>query len=542
MRLILAGLIALPTFAAAESFSLRTAPNAVTVYGAGAVVTREASVKVPSGSHELVLPGLPQWIDPQYLRVSVDGAVLGQTQFRASALPPQGDTDSADVTAAKDVIEAAEMALRAHDDQVALTGLAGNAAQAKVQFLAALGQNEALPTDPESLRGLAQMIEDETLSAQQNLLNAVNAARDQNDARKDLEKQLQDARDALSALTPPPVESSLLTLSVATQEASDVAVTLTYLVNAASWQPVYDVYLSGADSSEIELRRGALVTQYSGENWHDVAMTLSTLQPSSAVSPREVYPVLRRIVDKEAERPQVTSRLSGSVAAVSEPMMEADMVLEAPVIVASFEGPGVTYRATNPVSVATGADAARVPLGNLTFDAKRVAVAVPRYDQTAFLMARFKNTTKEPLLAADTASLYIDNTFVGVTGFEQVPTGAEADLPFGPIEALRLSRTVLDENNGDRGFISRTNAQTEQARLNVENISVVDWQVEVVDTVPYTIDEDLEITWTASPNPDVTDVDDKRGVLQWNVTSPAGMTTSIKVDHDLQWPTDKVLR
>ncbi|MGC1496231.1 MAG: DUF4139 domain-containing protein [Sulfitobacter sp.] len=541
MRLLLVGLIALPSFASAESFSLSTAPNAVTVYGDGAVVTREVSVKVPSGSHELILPGLPQGIDPQYLRVSLKGAILGQTQFRTSALPPQGDVDSAEVTAAKDAIKAAEMALRQHDDGVALTGLAGNAAQAKVQFLAALGQNEALPTDPESLRGLAQMIEDETLIAQQNLLAAVNAARDQNDAREDLEKQLQDARDTLAALTPPPLETSLLTLSIATQDASDVTVTLTYLVHSASWHPVYDAYLSGTDSPEIELRRGALVTQYSDENWNDVAMTLSTLQPSSDVSPREIYPMLRRIVDKEPPRPQVTSRLSGSIAASPEPMMEADMILEAPIIV-SFDGPGVTYNATDAVSVATGAEATRVPLGTLTFDAERVAVAVPRYDQTAFLMARFTNTTKEPLLAAETASLYIDNTFVGVTGFAQVPAGAEADLPFGPIEALRLSRTILDENNGDRGFISRTNAQTEQARLNVENIGAVDWQVEVIDNIPYTIDEYLEITWTASPEPDVIDVDDKRGVLQWNVTAPAGMTTSIKVDHDLQWPTDKVLR
>ncbi len=286
-----------------------------------------------------------------------------------------------------------------------------------------------------------------------------------------------------------------------------------------------------------------MVTQYSDENWNNVAMTLSTLQPSSEVAPREVYPMLRRIVDKERSRKLITSRMSDDMEQLADPIIEAPVIVEAaPSAIISFEGPGVTYAAASPVSVATGADATRVPLGNLTFDAKRVAVAVPRYDQTAFLMARYTNTTNEPLLNAETATLYIDNTFIGVTHFDQVPAGAETDLPFGPIEALRLSRTVLDENNGDRGFITRTNAQTEKARLNVENIGTIDWQVEVIDNVPYAVDEDLDISWAASPTPDVTDLDDKRGVLQWNIDALAGATTSIKVNQDLQWPDDKVLR
>lgn len=139
-------------------------------------------------------------------------------------------------------------------------------------------------------------------------------------------------------------------------------------------------------------------------------------------------------------------------------------------------------------------------------------------------------------------SLFIDNTFVGETRFDQVPAGTEADLPFGPIEAPRLSRSALDENNGDRGFISRTSTQTENARLNIENIGAVDWRVEVIDSVPYSIDEDLEITWTASPQPNVVDLDNQRGVLEWDVDVPAGTTTLIYVDQDLQWPDDKVLR
>ena len=44
------------------------------------------------------------------------------------------------------------------------------------------------------------------------------------------------------------------------------------------------------------------------------------------------------------------------------------------------------------------------------------------------------------------------------------------------------------------------------------------------------------------PQPDVPDLDDQQGVLQCNIDVLAGTTASIKVDQDLQWPDDKVLR
>ena len=50
----------------------------------------------------------------------------------------------------------------------------------------------------------------------------------------------------------------------------------------------------------------------------------------------------------------------------------------------------------------------------------------------------------------------------------QIVPGAETELGFGPIRGLRLTRTTLDRNEGDRGIISRSNENTETVRIDVE--------------------------------------------------------------------------
>lgn len=535
MRLAFACLILLPGAALADTFTLTSTPSAVTVYAGAGKVTREISVQLPAGRHEVILPGLPRSVDPQFLRVGLDGAQLGTTQFRRDAVLPQPTGDSGAIEAARDAIKAAERALEDLDDRIREAELAAVAANAKSGFLGELGANEGLPTDVDSLRALAQMIGTETLTAAQDALAAERAARRLNDERPDLERDLKDARAALAALTPPPEETSQLTIALQAAAAGEVTITLSYLVQA-TWEPVYDVYLSG---DTLDLKRGAIVSQWSGENWQEVALTLSTFALDQQTRPSDVFPIPRRI-DEPAPSPKALMRSTSSDLSGAAMMESPVMVEEA--ATASFDGPGVLYTAPAPVTVASDVDAVRVALDTLTFDARRFARAAPRYDQTAFLMAAFKNETQEPLLASGSASLYLDNTLLGGMYFEQVPAGAEVTLPFGPIEDLRLSYTILDQSEGDRGIISRSNAQSETTRMDIQNIGQNDWKVEVIAAVPYAVQEDLEIEWAASPVPDLRDMDDKRGVLQWNTDVAAGATAQIKIDVDMQWPEGMVLR
>jgi uncharacterized protein (TIGR02231 family) len=541
MRLLFACLALLPGPALADVYTLNSAPIAATIYALGAKVQRALTVNVAQGAHQVILPGLPAEMDDQMMRVSVSGAALGATQFRRDAVPPQPQNDSPAIITAKAGIEDAKAALRDLDDQIATARLAGRAAQARIGFLGELGRNAGLAAEVNTLRDLGRMIGSESLSAQQDALSAEQSARDLELTREDLEKNLKNAEAALRALTPPAEKMAQLTLDITAPAAGDVTISLEYFV-MAYWQPTYDIHLNTGDTPGLNIRRSAVLAQESGENWDNVTLTLSTFALSNQMEPSPVFERRLSLIDRQPLLAKGARQMSDSaVGYVGEPSIAAPIMIE-DVASASFDGPGVTYTLPAPVDVASGVDQIRVALDSLSFPARQFARAVPRSDATAFLMADFTNTTKEPLLRADTATLFLDNTLIGQIGFDQIPAGAKAELPFGPIEDLRLSDTILDQSEGDRGIISRSNGKSEITRLDIQNIGAKDWQVEVLSAVPYTSQEDLEIDWSAVPAPDQINVDDQRGILQWRIDVAAGRTESINIKEDLNWPSDKVLR
>lgn len=534
MRLLPIVLFALPLPAFADSFTVSSAPTAVTVYTGLAMVTRDISLDVPAGTHEVILPDLPRWLDANSLRVQVDGALLGATRLRTDALPPQPDRDSAPVTAAKARIDDAERNLRDLDDRIEDAQLAADAADARAVFLSGVWSSETLPSEPQALASVAEMIEAQTLSAKKAQVSAKRDAREIAESRPDLEKALADAKAALAALMPPVDTRSLLALTVTAANPGTLNARISYPVNA-SWQPTYDVLLTQGGAPRVDIRRAAVVSQSSGEAWEDVSMTLSTLQPLGQIAPSELDPPLLWYTDPVQLKAR--SAPAAEMLQSSEPVM-GDAGIARP----RFDGPGVSYAVSAPISIAAGAEGAHVALDALTFDARVFARAIPANDSTAFLMAQATNTTQEPLLPADVAQIYVDGALVGRSSFAEVPAGDDIVQAFGSIEDLRLTRTVLDRSEGGRGIISRSSAQTQEIRLDIENLGQKIWPVELLEAAPYTEQDDLTIQWNAQPKPDEINVDDRRGLVQWNFDLDPQASQQILIDQDIRWPEGKVLR
>ena len=60
--------------------------------------------------------------------------------------------------------------------------------------------------------------------------------------------------------------------------------------------------------------------------------------------------------------------------------------------------------------------------------------------------------------------------------------------------------------------------------------------MEVIDRVSVSEQEDLKVDWSATPMPDVTNLDDKRGVMAWHFDLEAGKTQDITLKESLRWP------
>ena len=102
-----------------------------------------------------------------------------------------------------------------------------------------------------------------------------------------------EAQAALEAVTAPNENPAALTLNVTAPAATTATLTLRYISDAVSWMPVYRAYLD--DDKTLRIERGASVGQDSGEDWSNVALTLSTLSPFRGTDPGTLWPILRRI-------------------------------------------------------------------------------------------------------------------------------------------------------------------------------------------------------------------------------------------------------
>jgi len=532
----------LPTFA--ETFTINTKATSATVYSELASVTHQLPLSLPPGAHELILPDLPPDANLDTLRVSAPGLKLGAIRIRDDLAPPRPDRDTPEILAAQDQIDVLKDQIQTVKDRAARQELAVDAAQAQLAFLTGLQNSETLPANSNALRDMAKMIGEEALAAKQTAFDAQLEMRRTLEDLENLEKGLKKAEQALAALIPTAQNRPLVVMDVVVPETLiDMPLTLTF-ITSATWQPTYDLRLEDGPNPQLVIERGAAVQQFSGENWEGIQLAVSTRSPSNQTDPDALRAQLRRIVDeaKFSVTARAAPRLQALDADMGSPVMEAPVIIEEATSAANFEGLSVTYSYSDPVDVANKADAVRLPFDSVTLDAELIARAIPLHHDSAFLLAKITNTTGEPLLESNQVLRFFDTVLVGASYLDTIEAGEEAEIGFGSIDGLQLTRRLLKRDAGDRGIISRSNEQTEEIEITLKNLTDRTWNVELRDRVPYSEQEDLEITYRASPEPDVMAVDDKRGVLQWNFEMPLGREIKVNTSHRITWPEGQMLR
>lgn len=537
MRLAFAlTLFALPAFA--DTIPAPSKVDHVTLYNWGATVSRSVNFDAPAGVHQIIVPDLPYGTMADSLRVAgSDGLTIGAVSLSTDRLPATTDVKSPEVLAAEAKIDRLEGVLRDRDTAIATVRLRIDAANEQVGFLhnLAVGTDPLTPDTLEQLRALSQMVGTEVLAARAAALTAETEAQGLERDRVADQDALDQANQTLAALQNVGADYAALTLTVESTGGPGQIVVTTQ-TDQASWYPVYDLRLTTGEVPALDIDRGVVIAQYSGEDWLGVDLTLSTARPSGQSSPSVLYPWLRQIVDQ----------------VVIDDMLQrgsADMpmatVAAAPTVSGGLDlqmlGQTVVYHYGSGVDIRNGVDALRLKLDSLAIVPTIRATAVPARDSVAYLVAAFSNTTAETILPG-TAQLFLDGALTGSAQLPLVATGDKTELGFGPLDGLILTRTVPNREQGGAGIITSSNQIEELAVLKVENLTGKAWPLRVIDQVPYSEQTDLEISYSAEPPATITDLDDQRGILAWDMDIGVGETVEIKLNSRLNWPTDFTLQ
>lgn len=517
--------------ARAETIAATSQVTAVTLYPEGAQVTREITFAAPPGAHDLVITDLPAAILAQSIRLSSPDATLGAFALRSDRLPPRPEATSPAREAAKARVADARTALDQARQAVNAIAAEVEAQQAQIGFLTGLRLDSGQATAA-SLTEIAQMIQSRVLAARQTALSAQSGLPAAQERVARAQETLAQAEGALAALSRG--DDSYAALSVAvTSTGTGGHLTLTHLMQEASWAPVYDMTLD-RKAARVTVERGILVSQSTGEDWEGVALTLSTARPSAQSQASTLYPDLRRIAEPEPKGD--VERAEGDMVGMAAPM-----VAPAPMSASlDYQGETLVYHYPVAVDVASEVENLRLALDRLQFDASLRAQAVPRRDATAYLQAEMTNQSQEILLPG-TAYLSRDGALIGATDLPVLAPGAKTSLGFGAIEGLKLTRDMPLKSQGDRGMFIDSTQLDEKAVLKIENLTAEPWPVRLIDQVPYSEQEDLEISFSATPEPSHQDLDGQRGILAWDFDLGPHQTREIQLDSRIRWPQGKRL-
>src|SRR5690606_29913987 len=234
----------------------------VTVFPRGAEVTRQATVALPPGEHRLVVSGLPAGIDPARLQVRLDdpdirlgSMALEQIHERALVSPQEQQ-----LQAELDVLLERQ---REITDEIA-------SAQTQLTLLDSLASSRSDQSFP-AVADLAATLE--VLATSGNAARSV--IRDAERRLRTLEEEIGQKRFELSQVATQARTQQTLSISVASDSAVSTSLAVTYPSADASWQWLYEARLD-TETGYLQLNRQASVTQSSGEDWSEVALTVST--------------------------------------------------------------------------------------------------------------------------------------------------------------------------------------------------------------------------------------------------------------------------
>lgn len=522
--------------------------SAVTVFPDRAMVTRQAKVKLPSGAHTIRFAGLPASLEDDSVSAKGQGE-SAVTLFGARVVRTQlPEAQSPRLRELQQQIEEVSDQIRAQQNVKEVL-------QQKREFLASiqaasvqqLGKDIVTKLPPVAdVAGLVGFIEQGLAASWQQDQEA--------DAKlRELSKELDRLNRELAQLQGQAWRAQAdILVDVQAKDAGSFTLEVSYRVPGATWQPAYEVRAQ-ADGAEVGLSLLGVIRQQTGEDWGDVALTLSTAKPALGGRMPEIEPWWLRkqeiiAYDKMAQermgrgammaQTELTSRFNEfrADAPAALPAQQAQAIVAA-------QGPAVNFTLAKPETIASDWQPTKAPIATHTLRATLAYETTPRLAPYAYLHAKTTNST-ELIFLAGQASVFLDGAFTGTSWLKQVAPGEEFDVYLGVDERIRVERKTLTEKIDVSvlpGLHGRLKTIDAAYVTTIENFRSRPADITVIDQIPVSQHDEIKVEQVAQ-EPKASEQDaDKPGVFRWKLQIPAQGKQTVKLSYRIKHPVDFIV-
>ncbi len=542
------------TVITAAEINAESSIRKVTVYPGSAKVTRVSKIKLAAGSNDIVINNLPLGLNESSLRVSGEGE--GSISLGSVEL-------SRDIQ--QDVVQQQEKNIRIQIEelqenrQVIEDSLSRNRAQLDYIRKMVIGDNVTSKRKDESHSGsYTNLPLDQWQQAWQTLGDATNNAQEKirksNKALRDSDKQLNKLNRELQQVATNQRATRVAKLQIDADSSTELNLSLSYQINGARWEPVYDADLD-TETGEITLKTLAQISQRTGEDWNDVDVTLSTLRPSAGTQLPQLNPWVLDFmpeVDIQAEsrsfnsgiamdsmelspEPMITSSAAPKLnkRAAPAPMRQQQSRLISADFSAEYIVPGF-------IKLGSGSNKRRFALNSQNINSKIKLASTPRLDPRVMILATAKHLEETPLLAGN-MSLYRNGNFVGNTFLKQKLSGEEIKLSFGEDDKVKIKFLPdPDKKRQDGLLFGKKKVVERHYKLSITNNHNKPFPISISDVIPVSSDENIKVK-SLGELPSIKDVDDKKGVVSWNKSLAPKTELKLQYGYSVSYPEDRTV-
>ena len=527
----------------ADAISAESNITAVTVFPDRAGVTRQAAVNLSKGEHAIEIAPLPSGIEPSSLNargsgeaeVTLYGVRLVTRELKTAQDPK---------------VEGLEKDLRENQRKQEQLRNIKEVLQQEREYLQSIQAASSQQIGKDLITKSPSAADASALLSFLDEAMLKTYERDQK-ANEDLEALARE-RDRLERELAPLTEGrrrqeTAVVVDVDATKGGAFRLEVSYRVPGAGWAPAYEVRAS-AGAEEVELATSGLVWQQTGEDWTNVALTLSTARPALAGSMPElapwflkpwvpVAPTASSYNEERAMKMRAAGMLADVAQAPAVPEEKDAVIAQATVQTA---GPSVTFRLPKAVNVPADAQPHKVPISSGRLKAELAYETTPRLAPYAFLRAKVTNTS-DALYLAGPVSVFLDGTFVATSALKQVAPGESFDLYLGVDERVTVERKPLKERVEVSllpGLRGKTKSTDYEFLTLVENFTGRRISLSVFDQVPVSDREEIVVESVHQEPSEIERDKEKPGVFHWQLTLAPNQKEELRLSYRVKHPVE----
>ena len=534
---------------------IETRIESVTVYPDRALISRRGEATLTPGASEVLVAGLPLDLEVESLRAGGRGEIgvrIIGVEARERPLVEANNSTARDVQRELEAVQDKGNALDQSDHalQNRLETLQKLAEGAAKQFAQSLAKGES---SLEQLTGLLDYIGAQTATINRERAELELQKREVAALQLALAERMKQLR---SGARP---KDRLVAVLVESSGEGKWELELSYIVRGASWTPLYDARVATTPAKErFELSLNALVSHRSGDDWNDVALTLSTARPGLGTLPPKLEPIWLDVprlpapgrarlmrartddthlddetfFDKGGEmldglNPAEALRMPSIKAAAPAPPVEAQHV-EA---IVESDGATVEFKLPHRLSVPGDGQTHSVSIATHPFPAKFDFLAIPRRVEIAYLRATATNNSNLSLLEG-AVSVFRDGVFVGKATLKNTAPNGEFTLFLGPDEQVRAKREMALRET-DKNFLGSQKRVHFAYSIEVKNLKSRVVHLSLQDQIPISRSENIKVKLRSS-TPEA--VPGELGVLNWELVLQPNEKRTVRFDFGVEAP------